>query len=197
LAVVAILLVVAIGAAVDWRGTWSAGGQARSTRDQVVERVPARVETAMFGAGCFWGVEAAFRKLPGVVATSVGFAGGFADSPTYRQVSLGATGHAEVVRVSFDPAVTSYDALLEAFWSCHDPTRPREADERAGGEPSRSIVFYANDAQRYGAKASRDRQAAKRGRPVVTEIRPATTFWRAEEYHQQYLEKNGPACPPR
>lgn len=185
------------GGAVCWLAAAPRGERPRATRDQVVERVPARTTTATVGAGCFWGVEAGFRRVPGVVATAVGYEGGVAVGPTYREVTLGATGHAEVVRVTFDPDVVSYEALLETFWGCHDPTRPRDADERAGGEPHRSVIFYENEAQRLAAEASRDAQGRKRSRRVFTEILPATTFWRAEDYHQQYLEKTGQVCPAR
>jgi peptide-methionine (S)-S-oxide reductase len=189
--------ILAVGSFAAWRIAAAHDNAPRPTRDQLVDRLPAHVETATFGAGCFWHVEAAFRKLPGVVATAVGFAGGTAENPTYKQVTAGATGHVEVVRVTFDPAVISYDQLLETFWSCHDPTRPRDPDERAGGEPHRSIIFVSDDVQRSAAEASRIAQAASHPRPITTEIRPAATFWRAESYHQQYLEKTGHTCPPR
>jgi peptide-methionine (S)-S-oxide reductase len=196
-AVLSISLVV-VGTLAAWRFATSGGAmRPRAAGDSLVSLMPARTETAVFGAGCFWRVEAAFRKVPGVVATASGFAGGTVEEPSYNQVSVGATGHAEVVRVTFDPTVVSYERLLEAFWSCHDPTKPRDPDERQGGEPHRSVIFWADDGQRKAAEASKRARTGNYPRPIVTEIRPAATFWRAEEYHQQYLEKNGRSCPIR
>ncbi len=147
---------------------------------------------ATFGAGCFWGVEAAFRQVPGVTATAVGYAGGRTENPTYRDVCSHRTGHAEVVEVDYDPARVSYDELLEVFWANHDPTtRNRQGPDV--GDQYRSVVFYHDEEQRAAAVASKealDRSGRYRN-PIVTEIAPAPTFWRAEEYHQQYLEKMG------
>ncbi len=152
-------------------------------------QVAARTETATFAAGCFWGVEDAFRRLDGVISTTSGFTGGHIDRPTYRQVSTGDTGHAEAVRVTFDPKRISYAELLDAFWSCHDPTR-----ERDGDEPHRSIVFFHGEQQELTALASRDeltRTNAFDDRAITTDIRPATDFFPADEEHQQYLAKLG------
>ncbi len=147
---------------------------------------------ATFGAGCFWGVEEALRTLPGVTATAVGYAGGTTEGPTYRDVCTGRTGHAEVVEVEFDPARIGYERLLEAFWEIHDPTTPNRQGPDVGTQ-YRSAIFYHDDAQKAAAESARERlQAAGRfRRPIVTEISPAPTFWRAEEYHQGYAQKHG------
>jgi peptide-methionine (S)-S-oxide reductase len=151
-------------------------------------------ETALFGAGCFWGVEATFRQVPGVLATRVGYAGGRTDHPTYEQVCTDRTGHAEVVEVTYDPSRVSYDKLLDVFWENHDPTtRNRQGPDV--GTQYRSAVFYTTPEQKAAAIASRDAlQASGRlHRPVVTEIELAPAFHPAEEYHQRYLEKRGQA----
>lgn len=150
------------------------------------------MELATFGMGCFWGAEADFCGVKGVTNTRVGYAGGDTKDPDYKQVSSGRTGHAEVVRVEYDPAVISYDALLDIFWSSHDPTTPNRQGPDYGSQ-YRSLVLFHSPAQEIAARASRERQAARLGRPVVTEIMPATTFYPAEEYHQRYLEKSGRA----
>ena len=152
------------------------------------------MEKATFAAGCFWGVEATFRRVKGVVATQVGYTGGHAERPTYKQVCAGDTGHAEAVEVTFDPAVVSYEQLLDVFWTCHDPTQVNRQGPDVGAQ-YRSAVFYHDEAQRTAAVASRDRLAASgkwRG-AIATQIVSAGAFWRAEEYHQQYLEKRGQA----
>lgn len=151
-------------------------------------------EIAYFAAGCFWGVEAAFRQLPGVVRTAVGYAGGKTEQPTYEDVCYRNTGHAETVEVEFDPARITYAQLLAAFWECHDPTQVNRQGPDVGTQ-YRSAIFYRDDAQRQAAEAdktARDSSGQFR-RPIATEITPASTFWRAEEYHQQYLEKRGQA----
>ncbi|MBW8873431.1 MAG: peptide-methionine (S)-S-oxide reductase MsrA [Acidobacteria bacterium] len=147
---------------------------------------------AMFGAGCFWGVETAFRRVNGVKSTAVGYAGGHVKNPTYHDVCTDTTGHAEVVRVEYDPAVTSYDDLLNVFWENHDPT----ALNRQGpdvGRQYRSAIFFESPDQEAAARASKERleKSGRFKRPIVTQIEPAADFWRAEEYHQQYLEKRG------
>lgn len=149
-------------------------------------------ETALFGAGCFWGVEATFRQVPGVLATSAGYAGGTTDSPTYEQVCTDKTGHAEVVQVTYDPARVAYEDLLRVFWDNHDPTTLNRQGPDVGTQ-YRSVIFYANPAQRAAAEVSRDaRQSSGRYRkPIVTQIEPAPAFHPAEEYHQRYLEKRG------
>jgi peptide-methionine (S)-S-oxide reductase len=145
---------------------------------------------ATFGAGCFWGVEAAFRRLDGVHATRVGYAGGHKDDPSYQDVCYTGTGHAEVVEVTYDEDVIPYEALLATFWAEHDPTQLNRQGPDVGDQ-YRSAISVSNDAQRAAAEASRDRVQARISRPVVTQIEDAQTFWEAEDYHQQYLEKRG------
>lgn len=151
-----------------------------------------KTERATFAAGCFWGVEAAFRLVPGVIATAVGFMGGTVERPTYQDVCTGRTGHAEVVDLEFDPARISYLDLLEVFWECHDPTQLNRQGPDVGTQYRSAILFHTPE-QRAAAEASRERLDAS-GRlrdPVVTEILSASAFHRAEECHQQYLEKRG------
>jgi peptide-methionine (S)-S-oxide reductase len=150
------------------------------------------MERATFAAGCFWGVEAAFRRVPGVTGTSVGYTGGTAENPTYEQVCSGRTGHAEAVEVEFDPGRVSYDELLEIFWANHNPTtRNRQGWDI--GTQYRSAVFFDSPEQERAARASRDEAQKQHRKEIVTEIVPAGTFWRAEEYHQRYFEKSGRA----
>ncbi|HOC41514.1 MAG TPA: peptide-methionine (S)-S-oxide reductase MsrA [Thermoanaerobaculales bacterium] len=151
-----------------------------------------RRETAIFGAGCFWGVEEAFRRIEGVVDATVGYAGGHAESPTYREVCSGSTGHAEVVRVVFDPARVSYRQLLEAFWSLHDPTQVDRQGPDVGSQ-YRSLILFSSPEQEAAARESRAALAASGQfpRPIATAIEPTGAFWPAEEYHQRYLEKRG------
>src|SRR6478735_5163796 len=149
-------------------------------------------EKATFGAGCFWGVEETFRNLKGVVSTAVGYAGGTKENPTYDDVCTSRTGHAEVVDVDFNPAEISYDQLLEVFWSNHNPTTLNRQGPDVGTQ-YRSVIFYHSPEQKAAAEASKAR-LEKSGRfkqPIVTFIEPAPTFYRAEEYHQRYLEKRG------
>jgi peptide-methionine (S)-S-oxide reductase len=148
--------------------------------------------TATFGAGCFWGVEAEFRRVKGVTATAVGYAGGHLKNPTYRDVCSDTTGHAEVVQVEYDPAVASYEDLLNVFWENHDPTTLNRQGPDVGTQ-YRSAIFFHTPEQEAAALASKERQekSGRHRRPIVTQIEPATDFWRAEEYHQQYLEKRG------
>ena len=147
--------------------------------------------TAIFGAGCFWGVEARFRKLPGVEDVTVGYSGGTSQNPTYREVCNHDTGHAEVVQVTYDIDKTSFEALLDAFFALHDPTQK----DRQGpdvGRQYRSVIFFADTMQEAEAKAKiAELEHARRfTRPIATEVEPAGEFWPAEEYHQRYLEKN-------
>ena len=145
---------------------------------------------ATFGAGCFWGVEAAFRQLDGVTRTRVGYAGGHTDNPSYEDVCSHTTGHAEVVEATYDPEQVSYEELLRVFWGKHDPTQLN----RQGwdiGDQYRSAIFVHDDEQRAAAEASKEREQASHRRPIVTLVEPAQTFWPAEDYHQQYLEKRG------
>jgi peptide-methionine (S)-S-oxide reductase len=148
------------------------------------------VRKATFGAGCFWGVEAAFRRLDGVTGTRVGYAGGRKDNPTYEEVCRTSTGHAEVVEVTYDEDVIPYEALLVVFWAEHDPTQLNRQGPDVG-EQYRSAIFVHDAAQRAAAEASRDRVQARISKPVVTQIEDAPPFWEAEDYHQQYLEKRG------
>lgn len=147
---------------------------------------------ATFGAGCFWGVEAAFRSVPGVTATAVGYMGGKTTNPTYHDVCTDETGHAEVVEVSYDSARVSYEDLLHIFWTNHDPTTLNRQGPDIGRQ-YRSAIFYHSPEQHSAALASKEKLQAsgKFRRPLVTEITPAAEFYRAEEYHQQYLEKRG------
>lgn len=150
------------------------------------------MEKATFGAGCFWGVEATFRETPGVVDVAVGYEGGSLANPTYQDVCTDRTGHAEVVEVDFDPVKVSYQELLRVFFANHDPTTKNRQGPDVGGQ-YRSVVFFHNEVQRQAAetiKAGLDASGTFR-RPLVTEITPAATFYRAEEYHQRYLEKRG------
>ena len=149
-------------------------------------------EKATFGAGCFWGVEVTFRNVPGVKDAAVGYMGGSVENPTYEQVCTGRTGHAEVVQVEFDPAEVSYETLLDTFWSAHDPTQLNRQGPDVGRQ-YRSVVFFHSPEQQEQALASKARVQARSERQVVTEVEPAAPFWRAEEYHQQYLVKRGRA----
>ena len=155
--------------------------------------IPDGMEEAIFGMGCFWGVERMFWKVPGVWTTMVGYAGGYTPNPTYDEVCSGRTGHNEVVRVIYDPAVVSYDELLKTFWEGHDPTQGmRQGNDR--GTQYRSGIYTFTDAQKEAAERSKDAMAPKFSEagygPVTTEIREAPTFFYAEDYHQQYLAKN-------
>jgi peptide-methionine (S)-S-oxide reductase len=145
---------------------------------------------ATFGAGCFWGVEATFRKIKGVIDTAVGYSGGNMKNPTYENVCTDTTNHAEVVQVEYDPKQVSYGQLLDVFWSNHDPTTMNRQGPDTGTQ-YRSVIFYHNEEQKKAAIASRDKQQKKLKSKIVTEIVPAQSFYRAEEYHQQYLEKRG------
>ena len=148
------------------------------------------MEKATFGAGCFWGVEAAFRQMSGVKGTAVGYMGGSVAEPTYQQVCTDTTGHAEVVQVEYDPAEVSYGQLLDVFWSNHDPTTLNRQGPDVGTQ-YRSVIFHHSPEQEQVARESMAAVAGKFKRAIVTQIVPAMAFWRAEEYHQQYLEKRG------
>jgi len=150
------------------------------------------MEKATFGAGCFWGVEETFRHVKGVVSTQVGFSGGYVENPSYQDVCAGDTGHAEVVQLEYDPDQVAYKDLLSVFWTIHDPTTPNRQGPDVG-EQYRSVIFYHTEEQRRVAAESKA-ELEKSGRfsqPVVTAIEPAGPFYRAEEYHQRYLEKRG------
>ena len=150
------------------------------------------MEKATFGAGCFWGVQTTFDRIPGVVETAVGYEGGTLENPTYREVCTDRTGHAEVLEITFDPARVSYPQLLDAFFSAHNPTQlNRQGPDH--GTQYRSVIFYHSPEQRQAAEATIARLTAERkfSQPIVTQVVPAETFWAAEEYHQKYLEKRG------
>jgi peptide-methionine (S)-S-oxide reductase len=148
------------------------------------------MEKATFAAGCFWGVEAAFLEVEGVVDVTSGYTGGDFDNPTYQDVCSDKTGHAEAVLVEYDPEVVSYDHLLDVFWSIHDPTQGWRQGPDVGSQ-YRSAIFYHNPEQERAALASRDALQSSISQPITTEIVPASTFWKAEEYHQRYAEKHG------
>lgn len=149
-------------------------------------------EIATFGAGCFWGIEANFQRIPGVITAESGYSGGHMANPTYKDVCTDETGHAEVVQVTFDPEKVSYEKLLEAFWQMHDPTQVNRQGPDYGSQ-YRSAIFFHSPEQEAAAKKSKAALEAsgKLRRPVATEITAAGKFWRAEEYHQKYLEKRG------
>jgi peptide-methionine (S)-S-oxide reductase len=149
---------------------------------------PEVTEKATFGAGCFWQPEAAFRDTPGIVDTQVGYEGGHVDNPTYEQVCSGTTGHAEVTQVEFDPKQISYDDLLDLFWAMHDPTQVNRQGPDVGDQ-YRTVIFTHSPEQEAAAKASKERVQSRLDKSVATSIEPATGFWRAEEYHQCYLQK--------
>jgi peptide-methionine (S)-S-oxide reductase len=149
-------------------------------------------DIATFAAGCFWGVEETFLQTPGVLSTEVGYSGGTVENPTYEQVCYSATGHAEAVRVTFDPEKISYEKLLEIFFANHDPTTKNRQGPDIGDQ-YRSVIFFHSPEQESAARACIERltSAKKYKRPIVTQIVPAAPFYRAEEYHQQYLRKSG------
>jgi peptide-methionine (S)-S-oxide reductase len=151
---------------------------------------PTRTEKATFGAGCFWQVEATFREMEGVIDTAVGYEGGRVDNPTYEQVCSGTTGHVEVCQVTFDPSRVDYETLVEKYFEIHDPTQLNRQGPDVGYQ-YRSVVFAHSDEQAEIARRVIDRIQPRFRKPVVTEIEPAQPFWRAEEYHQCYLEKRG------
>ena len=151
---------------------------------------PTRTEKATFGAGCFWQVEVAFRELDGVIDTAVGYEGGHVDNPTYEQVCAGTTGHVEVCQVTFDPSRVDYETLVEKYFEIHDPTQVNRQGPDVGFQ-YRSVVFTHSDEQAETVRRVIDRVQPRFRKPIVTEIEPAQPFWRAEEYHQCYLEKRG------
>jgi peptide-methionine (S)-S-oxide reductase len=149
-------------------------------------------EKATFGAGCFWGVESTFREVDGVVDAAVGYEGGHTVNPTYKDVCTDATGHAEVIQVDFDPSKVSYDALLQVFWTSHDPTQVNRQGPDFGTQ-YRTVIFYHTPEQQQAAQRSKEalEKSGRFSRPIATQIVPAQTFYRAEDYHQQYLAKRG------
>lgn len=152
--------------------------------------MPATAQKATFAAGCFWGVEATFRRTPGVLATAVGYIGGATSNPSYEEVCTDRTGHAEAVEVLYDPERVTYEQLLDIFWSNHNPTTLNRQGPDIGTQ-YRSAIFYHSSEQKAAAESSLHRAQGRFSRPIVTQIVPAAPFYRAEEYHQQYLEKRG------
>jgi len=154
------------------------------------------LKKATFGAGCFWGVESAFRQIDGVTKTRVGYSGGTLEDPTYEDVCSHTTGHAEVVEVTYDDEEVSYEEMLNVFWRKHDPTQLN----RQGwdiGDSYRTVVFFHDEEQHAAAERSKENEQAGHKKPIVTQIEPAQTFYEAEDYHQQYLEKRGKSsCTP-
>ena len=148
------------------------------------------MEKAIFAAGCFWGVEHELRQVPGVVDAACGYVGGHHDDPSYEDVCSGRTGHAEAVEVAFDPSVVSYGQLLDKFWRMHDPTTLNRQGPDIGTQ-YRSAIFATTAEQRALAEESKTEAQKSFGKPIVTEIEPASTFWRAEEYHQRYFDRRG------
>jgi peptide-methionine (S)-S-oxide reductase len=168
-----------------------------NTKKMEATMVPEHAETATFAAGCFWGVQSAFSQVKGVISTEAGYTGGHTKNPTYKDVCTDRTGHAESVLVVYDPTVVSYDDLLRVFWAIHDPTTFNRQGPDFGSQ-YRSVIFYHSPEQKAAAVASEE-ALAKSGKykdPIVTEIVAATTFYRAEEYHQNYLKKHGEAACP-
>jgi len=188
--VVAFGLAVALGSMLGPVSNKAMAQQVR-TENSETEEVDT-MATAMFGAGCFWGVEAAFRQIEGVKSTAVGYAGGKVDDPTYQQVCSDRTGHAEVVYVEYDPSKVPYEELLRVFWTNHDPTQGDRQGPDVGSQ-YRSVIFAFDPQQEAAAKASRaglDEKGVFK-RPITTSVEGAAKFWKAEDYHQQYLEKRG------
>ena len=202
-AAVSVVLIAGLGIGA---GRWYAAAGDEATGDE--QNQPAEqaapdtgeqpmTEQATFAAGCFWGVEYAFRQLPGVTDTAVGYMGGTTEHPTYQDVCTDRTGHAEAVQVTYDPGQVSYDQLLDLFWSMHDPTQVNRQGPDHGTQ-YRSVIFFHSPEQEEAARASKERLQAsgKFNRPIATAIEPAGSFWKAEDYHQQYFEKRGiiPTC---
>jgi len=206
LLLVAAVALALIGALGIGAGHWYATAGDEATGDQqdqpAAQAVPddgeqPMTEQATFAAGCFWGVQYAFDQVPGVVSTEVGYTGGTTPNPTYEQVCTDRTGHAEAVQVTYDPKQVTYDQLLNMFWSMHDPTQVNRQGPDHGTQ-YRSVIFYHNAEQAVAARASKDRLQAsgKYDRPIATAIEPVGTFWKAEDYHQEYFSKRGinPTC---
>lgn len=189
--ILVVALSLALAAATFMIGS-GPGGAGWARPNPAGKEAKVKTKTAMFGAGCFWGVEAAFRKVPGVVDTAVGYSGGTTANPTYKDVCTDTTGHAEVVRIEYDPSKVSYARLLAVFWESHDPTQVNRQGPDVGTQ-YRSVIFYFSPEQKAAAEADvkRLKESGRYRRPIATQILPAGPFWRAEEYHQRYLEKRG------
>lgn len=192
LAGVAVTLVSAGAGCPGWLSR-TTGAAEREPQTSATQNAEGRtMETATFGAGCFWGVEAKFRRVDGVTDTAVGYSGGHAADPTYEQVCTGRTGHAEVVKVTFDPGRVTYAELLEEFWECHDPTQRDRQGPDIGTQYRSLILYHSPEQERVARESLKARQdSGEYRRPIATEITAAGPFWRAEEYHQRYLEKRG------
>ena len=191
----ALILTLTLVLALWGLGCESQAGKAEASdvaSDEVSGGMGDNLERATFAAGCFWGVEAAFRQVEGVVSTRVGYAGGQTENPTYKEVCTNRTGHAESVEITYDPQRVSYQDLLDVFWSIHDPTQHNRQGPDVGSQ-YRSAIFYHSEAQAKAAMESKRKLEAsgKFKRPIATEIAPAGRFYRAEDYHQQYYEKRG------
>jgi peptide-methionine (S)-S-oxide reductase len=169
-------------------------GSAKTEQTEITQpkELPMKTDTATFAAGCFWGVQVEFDKVKGVVQTTVGYTGGHTEKPTYKDVCSDNTGHAEALQVVFDPAVVTYEQLLDKFWSMHDPTTLNRQGPDFGSQ-YRSVIFYHSPEQQAAAVSSKEKleKAHRFPRPIVTQIAPAVTFWPAEEYHQKYFQKHG------
>lgn len=187
-----LLPIVALGAAVLAALAYAWADKPQPSTQPTTQRSDMNTLKATFGAGCFWGVEATFRKAPGVVDVAVGYSGGHKERPSYKEVCTDRTGHAEVVEVTYDPERISYDRLLKIFFAMHDPTQVNRQGPDVGSQ-YRSVVFYHSGEQKAAAEAMKAAlgKSGKFRRPIATHIEPAQTFWRAEDYHQRYLEKNG------
>lgn len=171
-----------------------AGSTVKGVHQTMLNTETATLQTATFGAGCFWGIEETFRQVQGVRSTAAGYSGGTVENPTYQQVCSGRTGHAEVVQVTYDPAVVSYSDLLEVFWNAHNPTTRNRQGWDIGKQYRSAIFFHTPEQERIATESKAARQPTGRlSRKIVTEITPAGPFYRAEEYHQQYLAKRGAA----
>jgi peptide-methionine (S)-S-oxide reductase len=167
-------------------------GQSRQAQVNEPKELPMKTDTATFAAGCFWGVQAEFDKVKGVVQTTVGYTGGKTEKPTYKDVCSDQTGHAEAVQVVYDPTVVTYEQLLDKFWSMHDPTTLNRQGPDFGSQ-YRSAIFFHSPEQQAAALAVKEKleKAHRFPRPIVTQIAPAASFWPAEEYHQKYFQKHG------
>jgi peptide-methionine (S)-S-oxide reductase len=190
--VIYILLEMALSLGVIFVESCSSKGIESGANAHSSRKGEGKMEKATFAAGCFWGVEAAFREIDGVTSTTAGYTGGHLKNPTYKDVCSGTTGHAEAVQVLYNPSVVSYEKLLDVFWQIHDPTTKNRQGPDVG-EQYRSAIFFHTPEQETFSRASRDK-LAKSGKyksPIVTEITPASEFYKAEEYHQRYLGKRG------
>lgn len=172
------------------QGSGNPSGPASKTEEAgVIEMKPGEYETAVLGGGCFWCLEGAYEIVPGVVDVENGYAGGDRPNPTYEQVGTGLTGHAEVVKIVFDPGTVSYSELLDLFWKIHDPTTLNRQGADIGTQ-YRSIILYSGPEQEAAARASMEKTAPSFRNPIVTELKPLETYWKAEEYHQDYFRRN-------